>query len=413
MLDDLEGRRTGERIQVLRERKGLSRRVLAELVGMSESWLKGIERGTRLAPRLPKLVKLAEALGIGDVAVLAGTDMELTNGVSIPMASFSHIPHIAAPAIREAIWSPMLRPPAGMTEIAALRRRVDDAWRIWHGSITHRTDVGRILPTLVSDARGAARLAQSDERRAANALLVDVYALVQHELVWASETEIMAVVADRGMAAAQEADRPLPLAGAAWTLAMVQRSRGDNEGALDLIKEAGELLRPELEGGSPKLQSMYGALLLNGALTSARARREGDALRYLDEGDAVAERLPTGYHHPWTQFGVSNVAVHSVSIRADLSKSVTALEQAQQIDPETIPSRERRARLHVEVARTYHQRRDHSAALTWLQRAYAICNDSVHYSPGAREMVSNIVDKGGPMTDREAHSFAQLISLPA
>ncbi len=62
MLDDLEGRRTGERIQILRERKGLSRRVLAELVGMSESWLKGIERGTRLAPRLPKLVKLAEAL---------------------------------------------------------------------------------------------------------------------------------------------------------------------------------------------------------------------------------------------------------------------------------------------------------------------------------------------------------------
>jgi transcriptional regulator with XRE-family HTH domain len=37
MFDDLEGRRTGERIQILRERKGLSRPVLAELVGMSES----------------------------------------------------------------------------------------------------------------------------------------------------------------------------------------------------------------------------------------------------------------------------------------------------------------------------------------------------------------------------------------
>lgn len=47
MLDDLAGKRTGERIQILRERKGLSRPVLAGLVGMSASWLKGIEQGRR------------------------------------------------------------------------------------------------------------------------------------------------------------------------------------------------------------------------------------------------------------------------------------------------------------------------------------------------------------------------------
>lgn len=71
MLDDLGGKRTGERIEILRERRGLSRPVLAGLVGMSASWLKGIERGTRLPPRLPMLVKLAEALAVSDVAVLA------------------------------------------------------------------------------------------------------------------------------------------------------------------------------------------------------------------------------------------------------------------------------------------------------------------------------------------------------
>jgi len=46
----------------------LSRSVLAGLVGlvgMSASWLKAIERGTRLPPRLPLLVKLAEALAVG------------------------------------------------------------------------------------------------------------------------------------------------------------------------------------------------------------------------------------------------------------------------------------------------------------------------------------------------------------
>jgi len=37
VLDDLADKRTGERIQILRERKGLSRPVLAGLVGMSAS----------------------------------------------------------------------------------------------------------------------------------------------------------------------------------------------------------------------------------------------------------------------------------------------------------------------------------------------------------------------------------------
>jgi transcriptional regulator with XRE-family HTH domain len=76
--DELAGKRTGERIQILRERRGITRPVLAGLVGMSASWLKGIERDTRL----PLLVKLAEALAVGGIAVLAETDMDL-GGASV------------------------------------------------------------------------------------------------------------------------------------------------------------------------------------------------------------------------------------------------------------------------------------------------------------------------------------------
>ncbi|MGH3243972.1 MAG: helix-turn-helix domain-containing protein [Spirillospora sp.] len=409
-MDDLAGRPTGERIQVLRERRGLTRPTLAGLVGKSASWLKGIETGRRLPPRLPTLVRLAEALGVGDVALLAGTDMDLGDAASIPLASFSRIPHGAVPAIRDAVRAPLLTVPASRVDVPTLAARVSQAWRLWHGSTTHRTDVGRVLPALLRDARVAAR--QDDERRTANALLSDVYALVQHELVWAAEPELIWVVADRSVAAAHTADQPIALAGAAWTLAIVQRSMGDLDGALDIVIEAVGLLKPRLEDGPTELQALYGALHLHAATTSARDGREGDALRYLDEARAVAGRLPLGYHHPWTQFGTSNVAVHEVSVRADLSKSSAAREQAQRIDPATIPSLERRARLMVETARTYHQRRDHSAALDWLERAYPVCNDSVHYSPEARQIASDAVDHGGPMIDRRAHAFAQLLDLP-
>ena len=210
--DELAGKRTGERIQILRERRGLTRPVLAGLVGMSPGWLKGIERGNRLPPRLPLLVKLAEALAVGDVAVLAGTDMDL-GGASVPVQSFARIPHDAVPAIREAVRDPMLVVPAGEPDVAALASRTADAWVTWHQSTEHRTDVGRVLPRLVTDARIAARTAHGAGRRAANAVLSDVYALVQHEVVWASESELGVTAADRAMTAAHTTVAPAGTAG--------------------------------------------------------------------------------------------------------------------------------------------------------------------------------------------------------
>ena len=410
MLDDLAGKRTGERIQILRERRGLSRPVLAGLVGMSASWLKGIERGTRLPPRLPLLVKLAEALAVGDVAVLAGTDMDLGGAASVPVASFARIPHDAVPAVREAVRDPLLIVPASPVDVAALATRTADAWLLWHQSAQHRTDVGRILPRLVTDARIAARAA--GDRRAASAVLAEVYALVQHEVVWASEAELTWTAADRAMSAAQDADTPAALAGAAWTLGMVQRSAGDTDGALTLAAEAAGLLEPRLENAGDELRGMYGALQLHAATTAARAGREGDAWRHWDAASATAERLPDRYHHPWTMFGAANVKLHAVSIAADLSRSAEARNHAEDIDPEEIPSRERRGRLGVEIARSYHQRRDYPAALHWLEQAYQTSADSVRYSPTARQMTADAVDHGGALISRRARSLAGSIGLP-
>jgi transcriptional regulator with XRE-family HTH domain len=405
MLDDLAGKRTGERIQILRERKGLSRPVLAGLVGMSASWLKGIERGTRLPPRLPLLVKLAEALSVGDVAVLAGIDLDL-GAASVPVSSFARIPHDAVPAIREAVRDPLLVLPDDAPDVAALAGRTADAWRLWHQSPQHRTDVGRVLPRLVTDARVAARAAEGADRRAANAALADVYALVQHEVVWASETELTWTAADRAMTAAQEADTPIALAGGAWTLAIVQRSGGDTDAAMALAVEAARLLESRLE------DAMYGALHLHAAPTAARAGHEGDAWRHWDVASDTASRLPGGYFHPWTMFGSANVKLHAVSISADLSQSAEARNQAEQIDPDEIPSRERRGRLGVEIARAYYQRHDYPGALHWLEEAYRTAQDSVRYSPSARQIAADVVENGGPLVSRRARSLAGSIGLP-
>lgn len=86
-LDDLQGLRTGQRIRIVRDRRGLSRRVLGDLVGMSPYWVKAVESGRLHPPRLPMLVLVAEALRISDVAVLIGTDMNVGAGATIPVPS--------------------------------------------------------------------------------------------------------------------------------------------------------------------------------------------------------------------------------------------------------------------------------------------------------------------------------------
>jgi hypothetical protein len=79
---------------------------------------------------------------------------------------------------------------------------------------------------------------------------------------------------------------------------------------------------------------------------------------------------------------------------------------------DVIPSRERRGRLAVEVARSYHLRRDYPATLHWLEQAYRTCTDSVHYSPVARQMASDVVDHAAPLISRGARTLACSLNLP-
>ena len=218
--------------------------------------------------------------------------------------------------------------------------------------------------------------------------------------------------ADRALSAAQDADAPEALAGAAWTLGMVQRSAGDTDAALSLATDAAALLEPRLEDGTDDLRGLAGALYLHAAATCARAGRDGDAWRHWDKAATLAQRLPAGYYHPWTMFGTANVALHGVSLNADLSHSAEARTHAEQIDPDDIPSRERRGRLGVEIARSYHQRRDYPAMLHGLEQAYQTSADSVRYPPTARQMAAEAVDHGGQLIRRRARALASSLGLP-
>nr|BFE85860.1 hypothetical protein GCM10020093_084610 [Planobispora longispora] len=105
----------------------MSREVLAGMVGKSASWLKAVEKGRLLPPRLPMLLLLAEALQIRDL-------IELTGEQSVPVRMFSGPGHPALDSVRDAINNMPLLPIGTVQPLTTLRARLDAAWRTRHSS---------------------------------------------------------------------------------------------------------------------------------------------------------------------------------------------------------------------------------------------------------------------------------------
>jgi hypothetical protein len=163
------------------------------------------------------------------------------------------------------------------------------------------------------------------------------------------------------------------------------------EEALGLVAGAVRDLEPTLSNNTVDARAMVGALHLHAAVTLARMGRDGEAWRAWEKASIIAETLPTGYAHPWTVFGAANVQLHAISLSVDLWKSRDALRRAEQINPDHLPSRERRGGLFVELARSYHANGDRVSAGRMLVRASDEGVDAVAWSPAARLIVDDLV----------------------
>ncbi|WP_097982246.1 helix-turn-helix domain-containing protein [Streptomyces sp. f150] len=400
---------TGERIRVLRESRGMSRPVLAQQCGRGVEWLKKIESGERELRDHGLLLQLAAALQIADLSVITGTNTPAAIAATVPLGRLSHP---GMPDIWAAVMTRSLTPAAsGPIDPVTLQGRVDQTWRLWHTSAHNRTEVGALLPDLIRDGEHAVRTLDGKRRRLAQIALSDIYRLTGQATAYVAPAELAWVVADRALAAAHGADNPPAIAAAAWNLGNILRETAYPEEALRVVNEAADLIRPHLDGAPEDWRGIYGALQLHAAVTVAREGREGDAWRYWDRGDQVAKSLPATYVHPSTVFGRANVDFHAVSVATDLQKSARAIGLADDIDPDVMPSVERRARLWVEVARGHLQRGDRTAALHVMQMAHRIGAETVAYTPSARTVAADLWRNSPRSMRAETSKLAESVGI--
>ncbi|MFF0061090.1 multiprotein-bridging factor 1 family protein [Streptomyces sp. NPDC005279] len=395
----------GQRVRRARERAGLTRPVLGGLVGRSAEWVKFVESGRLQMPRLPLLLRLADVLGIEDLADLTGEER-------LSAATYTKAAHDALPAVKAALTTYHFNGADEEPETAdQLAARVRQAWQLWHGSGDHRTRIAVLLPDLLADCQHAARTLDGKDRRRALVALAATYHLAQLYLSFQPAPELVMLTGDRSMTAAQDADDPNAVAAAAWYMNHVFRDAGErHEARVDLAMKAADLLTPDR---APEDLARWGLLHLAAALSFAKVGRRGDAERYWDRADDAAKRLGDGYAHPWLIFGRGMVDAYAITMNADLMRSGPAIDAATHIDLAPMPSATRRSFHLLESARAYRLQGESVAVVHLLRKAYEASPETVRFNLFARPAVAELATGDNAMIRDDAHYLAQKLGVPA
>jgi transcriptional regulator with XRE-family HTH domain len=392
----------GQRVQRHRTRRGITRNILAGLVGRSPEWVKAIENDRIGMPRLPRLLRLAEALGIDDIA-------ELTGDERIARSQYAKRAHGCLDTIRTSlVTSPVTDGPDEPVDTAGFAARVAAAWTAWHSSREERSAVAPLLPGLLADGRRAMRLVGGTERREMARQMTQVYHLAQLFCTFQPAPELVYMTSDRAMLAAEDADDPAAMAGAAWYLNHVWRDAGEAADArVEIALRVADMLRSE---SSQEHRALYSLMHLAAALSYAKTGREAEAWHHHDKAQRAARDIG-GYTHPWLMAGVGMVEHYAVTIHLDLQRPAQALEAARTIDPSALPSRTRKSRYLVEIARAHHQLGADDAAVYQMSKAREASTDTFGFSLFAKSMVSEMLPRASASSAEDVRDLARTLNL--
>ncbi len=401
--------RFGQRLQLLRTRRVMTREVLAGLVGRSTEWVRAVEKGRMKPPSIEVVLALAEALRVRDLAELVG------NGApSVDL--FAGPGHARLPQVRAAVNALPLSSTVEAPPAAHLQARLARAWAARHSAPNHREVIGQLLPDLIRDAQATVRQADSAaDRRAAQAALSEVYSLSQFFIAYQPEAALLWRVAERGMIAAQESEDPHAIGVAAWLSAQAHRDAGPGhyDAADQVTREVLSYLEPLLPDAQDDVRAITGALQFEAGYTAARRGENGTAWAWWEKAEKAAKKLPTDYYHPVTSFGQAIMGAHAVTVAVELHAGGESVRQAARAEAAAIPSRPRRARHRIEQARAYQLDGQPEAALATLDQAYEAAPETIRYNGYAKTIILEEVESTVAARRDRAADLADRIGILA
>jgi len=376
----------------------MSQQVFADRLGKSKSWVDKVERGVRRLDKFSIIAEIAKVLQV-DVAVLmdGGASQESrpagTRGVKRV-----DVAEIRAVLERYDKISTCYEPAPSAMPLSELRKAVDHAWM----SFQHANYAGlaKTLPKLIRDGQAADGSGEGDTARSGAYLLAEVYQITSSTLRKLGEHDLAWIAADRATMVCQRAGDELLAALATEQVAAALSALGRVRSALEISVSVAHQLAPRDDHDeTPQRMSVYGMVLLRGALAAARLGDAYTVRELLAAADAAAKEVGADENFYWTSFGPTNVALYQVAAEVELGEAARALRTSDGIDPSGYAAMlpERRASHMLNLARAYTQVGNLPRAGETLVEADRLAPNEVRCRPEAQELVVELVRRtGGP-----------------
>jgi transcriptional regulator with XRE-family HTH domain len=297
----------------------------------------------------------------------------------------------------------------GSYDIAALAAAVNHARR--HYQACRYSELIGYLPRLLVRLDAVCVCLDGQARSRAFALSADAYHVAAGLLLKLDDQGLAYLAADRSMRAAQASEDPVTIGASARIVTHTLTSGGHRATAVSTVSSYAARLNRDVSPPTPESLSVYGSLLLRGAIAAAQDDQRATAHELLGEADGAAQRLGADGNLRWTAFGPTNAKLHRVNIAVTLGDAGTAVDVARGIDLSTITVTERKASLLVDTARAFLQWGRHEKAYIALCAAEEVAHEEIAGRPSVHRLVRELVTSAPPTLRREATRFASRIGV--
>jgi len=251
------------------------------------------------------------------------------------------------------------------------------------------------LPSLIGRIELANLHASDDDRLPIQRLLSDIYAIAAWTLIKADSPAAAWIAAQRAIQFAEQIDDALRRAAATRCLAEVHMRAKSLQEAGRMAFFAATCLDTAHTPIRDAVRCLRGAALLSAAAASARRGDRGEAHTALKAAAVCAAELKDERCDFGAVFGPTNLAIHQVAVAVELGDASEAVAYIPHVNLDRLPSHlaERRARFLIDVARSYMQLQDDTAALDALLHAEAIAPDELRNHRLTHDVVRELLSR--------------------
>jgi transcriptional regulator with XRE-family HTH domain len=268
------------------------------------------------------------------------------------------------------------------------------------------------LPGLLSQLDSACRYLSGDDRLRACALSADAYHVAAGFLLKTGDHGLAHVATDRSMTAALASQNPLTVGASGRIVTHTLTSSGHLTAAVTTAQHHAARLDHETGITTPESLSVYGSVLLRGALAAAQHDDRATAHDMLAEAADTAHRLGYDANLRGTAFGPVNTQMHQVNVAVTLGDAGTAIDLARQIDLRAITVTEQKASLLIDLARAFFQWGKYEQAHVALRAAEDTAPQEVATRPSVGTLARDLATLAPASIRWDAEQFATRIGAP-